>query len=303
MKVIFSQQMLLFLFIAIGYLLSKVKLVKPEQSKILSVILVYVFLPCNVFKTFSTRFTPSYISQNYKLLLTSTAVLLVIFVAAHFVAKLFTKNRYERTIYEYSMLIPNYGYLGYSLAEALLGEAGLMNMMTFAIPASLYIYTIGYAKLTKSGFSPKKLCSPTLIATFLGIAAGLLELPIPEFLTSVLTKASSCMSPVSMLLTGIVISGFPLKKILSNPKIYPLTAIRLLVLPLVMGFLLQFICDTLTVQTTVMFLALSCGLNTVVFPKLVDENCELGAGIALVSTVLACITLPLVLSLFGIGVL
>ena len=302
MEVIFSQQLILFVFVVAGYLLCKTGTVKQEHSRILSAALVYVFLPCNVFKTFSSRFTTSYIAQNSGLLLLSVCLILGIMAAAHLIAKLLSKNSYERVIYEYSMVIPNYGYMGYALAEALLGEAGLMNLMAFALPASLYIYTVGYARLTKSGFRPKSLLSPTIIATVLGIGAGLLELPVPEIVTTVMTKASACMAPVSMLLTGIVIAGFPLKKILSNPKIYPLTAIRLVALPM-LGLLLRLFCDTAAVQTAVLFLALPCGLNTVVFPKLVDENCELGAGIALVSTVLACITLPLILSLFGIGML
>ena len=303
MEVILSQQLILFVFIAAGFLLAKTNVVKQAHSQILSGILVYVFLPCNVFKTFSSRFTPTYLSQNYRLLIIATVLMLCIIVAAHFVAKLFSKEKYERVIYEYSMVISNYGYLGYALAEALLGAAGLVNMMTFALPATLYIYTIGYAKLTKGGFSIKKLCSPTMIATILGITAGLLELPMPDLLTSILEKGSGCMSPVSMLLTGIVIAGFPLKQILKNPRIYPLTAIRLVVLPLLVGLLLRPFFDTATIQVTVLFLALPCGLNTVVFPRLVGENCEPGAGIALVSTTLSCITLPLILSLFGIGVL
>ena len=46
--------------------------------------------------------------------------------------------------------------------------------------------------------------------------------------------------------------------------------------------------------------ALPCGLNTVVFPKLVGENCSVGASLAFVSNILACITIPLVMSLAGI---
>lgn len=298
MAVIFSQQFILFSFVAIGYLLSKTGVVKESQSKLLSSLIVYVFAPCNVLKTFSSRFTVEYLTENYQLLLTSTVILLVLFVAAHFLAKLFTKNKYERTVYEYSLVISNYGYIGYALAESLLGTAGLMNFMTFTLPAALYIYTIGFSKLTKSGLNLKKLCNPPMIATVVGMAAGLLNIPIPDVLTSIMSSGSACLAPVSMLLTGIVISGFPLKRIIKKQGIYPLTAIRLILLPLLGGCLLSPFCDKATVQSAVLFLALPCGMNTVVFPKLVDEDCELGAGIALVSTVLACVTLPLVLSPF-----
>lgn len=301
LSVVFEQVLVLFVFVAAGLALGKLNLVKQEQSKILSSILVYVFLPCNIFKTFSSNFTIPYIAGNYPFLITSAVLILVLMLAAHFLAPLFAREKYEQCIFEYSLLIPNYGYMGYALAEALMGQTGLMNFMTFALPASFYIYTVGFAKLTKRGLSLKKLCNPVIIATALGIAAGLSGISVPGVVTNVLTKASSCMAPVSMLLTGIVLSELPLKKVLSNRNVYPLTALRLVVIPVLAGLVLSHFCDAAIVHTAVLFLALPCGLNTVVFPKLVDENCEIGAGIALVSTTLLCITLPLVLSVFHVG--
>lgn len=301
MFVIFSQVLILLIFVTIGFVLGKGKVVKTEHTKILSSLLVYVFLSCNIYKTFSARFSPAYIAANYRLLLISAAVVCVLLVAAHFTAKLFSKNKYERCVYEYSLAIPNYGYIGYALAEALFGQAGLMNFMTFAVPVSLYTYTFGFAKLTKQGASLKKLCNPVIISTVLGIAAGLSGFTVPDVLANVVDKASGCMAPVSMLLTGIVISGFPFKSMLSNVKGYGLVVLRLLGIPLLLGSILCLFCEKEVVQTAVLFYALPCGLNTVVFPRLVDENCQIGAGLALISTVLSCVTLPVVLTIFHIG--
>lgn len=298
MSVIFDQVLILFIFVAVGFVLGKGNIVKSEHTKILSSILVYVFLPCNIYKTFSTNFTIKYIQSNYRVLLVSVVILVSLLFLAHFAAKLFSKEKYERCIYEYSLAIPNYGYMGYALAETLLGDMGLMNIMTFALPVSVYVYTIGFARLTKRGFSLKKLCNPIIFATVLGTAAGLCSIPAPEVLSSVLQKASGCMAPVSMLLTGIVVSELPCKELICNRKIYPLSAFRLVVIPLLLGTVLSSFCDSSIVQTAVLFYALPCGLNTVVFPKLVDESCEIGASLALVSTILACGTLPIVLSAY-----
>jgi predicted permease len=190
--------------------------------------------------------------------------------------------------------------MGYALAQALLGEAGLMNIMTFAIPVSIYIYTIGFFKLTKRPFSYKKICNPIMIATVLGITAGLCGITLPNAITIVLEKASACMAPVSMLLTGIVISKFSLKSVFCNAKAYPLSILRLIIIPTLLGVVLSIFCDAYLLQTAVLFYALPCGLNTVVFPKLVGEKCEIGASLALTSTILACITLPIILSVFNI---
>lgn len=298
MSIIFSQVIMLFVFIAIGFVLGKTKISKSEHSQILSSLLVYIFLPCNIFKTFSKNFTVTYIIEGYQQLIVSTVIILILLVLSHFVSKLFSKEKYEKCIYEYSLIVPNYGYMGYALAEALFGEAGLTNMMVFALPVSLYIYTIGFCKLTKRGFSLKKLCNPVMITTFIGIIAGLFGITVPAVLINVIEKASDCMAPVSMLLTGIVLSGFSFKPIICRLKNYYLTILRLIIIPLLIGFVLNTFCEPKLVQTAVLFYALPCGLNTIVFPKLVNENCEIGAGQALISTMFSCITLPIILNFF-----
>ena len=253
MWIIFSQVLILFIFTATGFVLGKTRIAKEAHSQILSSLLVYVFLPCNIFKSFSRNFTIQYITSSYKIILVSITILLLLLVISYFSAKLFSKDKYERCIYEYSLTVPNYGYMGYALAEALLGEVGLINFMTFALPISLYIYTIGFSKLTKSGLNLKKLCNPVIIATVLGIIVGLSRIPIPDLLTSVIEKASGCMAPVSMLLTGIVISGFSFKNIIRNPKTHCLVFFRLIAIPLLLGSVLSMIFETPLIQTAVLF--------------------------------------------------
>lgn len=297
MFVIFNQVLTLLIFVAVGFILGRTKIVDSGHAKLLSTLLVYVFLASNIFKTFVNRFSRDFIVDNYKLLLISTGILFALLIIAHFTAKLFSKNRYEQCLYEYTMVVPNYGYMGYALAEALFGQAGLISFMTFAVPVSLYTYTVGFAKLTKQGTSLEKLCNPVIVATIFGIVIGLAGIKLPDVLNSVIDKASACMAPVSMLMTGIVISGFSLKTMLSNVKSYVMVALRLVVTPLLLGVVLSLFCPKEVVQTAVLFYSLPCGLNTVIFPKLVDENCQIGAGLALISTALVCITLPVLLTI------
>ena len=53
---IFGQVLILFAFAVVGFSLAKGGLVNPSHAGVLSKLLVYVFLPCNVFKTFATNF-------------------------------------------------------------------------------------------------------------------------------------------------------------------------------------------------------------------------------------------------------
>lgn len=301
MIVVFEQVLVLFLFAAAGFALTRSGVVNGEHGGLLSKLLVYVFLPCNVFKTFSARFTMTYLREHGAEMLISLAVLVVVAVAAHFVGRLLGRERYEGQVYEYSLVVPNAGYMGYALAESLLGSAALLNMMLFNLPVSVYTYTIGFCMLTKRKLTFRKLCNPVMIAMLLGTAAGLLALPLPAVLTEALGTAAGCMAPAAMLLTGIVVAGYQFAALLTNWRVYVVTAIRLFVLPLAVGGALWYLVSPAVAQTAVLIYAMPCGLNSVVFPKSVGENCTYGASLALLSSVCACVSIPLVFALFGIG--
>ena len=301
MQIVFEQVLTLFLFAAVGYALSKSGAVSPAHSKLLSSLLVYVFLPCNIFRTFAANCTTSYLRDNYQTVLFSIGTLLVLATVMEAVSRLFSKDAYERKIYRYSLIIANYGYMGYALAESLLGSVKLMNVMMFALPLSVYTYTVGFSSLTKRKLSLRKLINPVNISMILGIVVGLCSLPVPTVLTEAASKASSCMAPISMLMAGIVISEFRLGTLLRQPRYYALVGLRLLGIPLLLGTVLSLFGNPAVVEAAVVLLAMPCGLNTIVFPKIVGENCEIGAGLAFISNILACATIPLVFRIFGIG--
>jgi predicted permease len=302
MFTVFIQVAKLLIYSAVGYLLCRFRILNNEHSGILSKLLVWVFLPCNIFKTFAKNCTVSYISENYFLVITSAVIVSVLGITMHFVSKLMSKDPYKRRVYEYSLVISNNGYMGYPMAEALLGAQGLTNAMIFSLPISLYIYTYGYCALSKKSFSLKKLINPVIITMLLGIVTGLCALPIPDFIYSIMNDLSACMAPVSMLLAGIVISEFSFKNLLSDPAPYITSVLRLILIPLSIGGILLLVGAPKEVLTVaVLLFSMPCGLNTIVFPKSIDEDCRPGAGIALISSLFSCITVPIILSIFGIA--
>ncbi len=299
MDTVFTQVLGLFIFVSIGYALGKMRVCDFSHTKVLSKLLVYVFLPCNVFKTLSGNFTVSYLTDSYTLIIAGAVILACLLVLAYFTAKLFAKEKYERHIYEYAVVIPNFGYMGYALALDLFGVSGQVDFMTFAMAFSLYNYTIAVALLTKRSMTVKSIFHPVLIAMVLGIVGGLTGIRLPEALTAAVDKGSACMAPISMLLTGLVTAEKPLKNLLADKRVYPMLLLRMIVMPLAVGGILTLFCGPNIVRTAVLFCALPIGLNTVVYPKMVDENCEIGTGLALTSTALCCVTIPLLLHLFS----
>ena len=298
MIAIFGQVFIMVTFFLAGYVLCKAKLLSAEHSKPLSVLLIYVFFPLMSFKTFSAQFTVQYLQEKGMLLLVSVGLIPVIAIIARLIGKLLGGERYEQDVNTYSISTPNIGYMGYPLAEAVFGAGILLDCMMFGLPMSMYINTVGYNMLTagkkqKSIWS--KIFTPGMVGILAGCFAGILGLKLPETVMDIAKMGSNCVAPVSMLLTGIALSEFSIRKLLSNKKVYVVCAFRLILVPLLVWGLIKICGLQGALIPAVLLYAMPCGMNAIVFPKLVDNDCKLGAGTVLVSTAISLITIPLVL--------
>ncbi|MBR5537340.1 MAG: AEC family transporter [Clostridia bacterium] len=299
MFLVMQQVLLLVLFGVAGYLLCRTGKVKSEHTKILSSLHVYVFLPCTVINTYAANFTVAYIREKYPLLIASVIIIVLTIGFGTVFSKFLTKHPYQRAVYSYSLSFSNYGFFGYPLVESLFGSLALQNAMIFALPISLCTNTFGYSSLTKTKFSLKHVFTPVIWATVIGAVVGLTGFALPGVVASFVNKSAACMAPVGMLLAGMVVSEFDFLSLLKGKNNYLIAALRLLVIPCVIGFSLKLLGLNSLVLTAVMMHAMPCGMNTIVFPRLVGEDCRAGASMTLITSLLAVLTIPFCVMLFS----
>lgn len=293
-----EQLFVLYIFIFLGWLFGKIKPEYIQGSKIISFFLVNLFLPSKIFLNFSQSFTVSYLQENYATFFISTAFLLLLSLLAIPLSALLSKKCYERRVYRYSLVITNYAYMGYILIEEVLGKSALTNMITFCVPFAIYTYTFGYSMLTGDGKVMKKLINPMTIAILLGCAIGLVGIPLPSVLNTTLSAASACVGALSMLLTGFVLASFSRKELLPDKSTLSFVGLRMIVFPAMMLAIcrlisLVFVLPTAVYPFAVIVACMPCGLNTVVFPRLVGEDCRQGARMVLYSHAISMVTIPL----------
>ncbi|MBR5308374.1 MAG: AEC family transporter [Clostridia bacterium] len=322
MAVILSSIANLLLFALIGYILTKLGKLNAEHAKILSALEVWVFLPCKMFRGFSSTFNMDYLRSKYAILISGIAILVISVSIATLLVPRFVKEKRDRPIIKYSVLISNYGYIGYAMCESVYGSAAMSDMMFAALPFSIYVYTEGYRMLTgQEKISVKRMINPIFVAIFIGCFFGITSLSLPslpsasdavlyasmspvEIFLGVVNKitidASACMAPVSMLLAGITVAEFPVKEMLSDKRVYAVAFIKMLVFPIAVILILsQFLPKSFVIPLSMLFLV-PCGLNTVVFPKMCGGNYKLGASIAFVSILVSIATMPLCMKIIDL---
>ncbi len=296
-----NQLAYLFAFIAIGFLVAKCGVVSDKAAGVLSKLENFIFVPALVLETFIKNFTVEQLSSTWKTLLISLAILIVVIPLVMLISRLITKSRYERNIFTYALAFSNFGFMGNAVVAALFPDI-FLTYIIFTLPLWMAIYLWGAPTLLiadegKQGIKSrlKAFVNPMFIAIIIGIVIGLCAIPVPDFAMSVISTSSSCMSPIAMLLTGITLSRISFKKTFTNLRIYAVSLVRLIVLPLLFLLVARFLpLDRSIFLCALCTLAMPLGLNTIVIPSAYGKDTTVAAGMALISHMLSCITIPLI---------
>lgn len=303
-----NQMGFLLLLILIGYILTRTDIVPTEGAGILSKLENNVFIPALVLGTFMNNFTVKSMTESWKYVLCGTVVVAISAVFAIFVSKLCSKEEYIQKIYTYGLSFSNFGFMGNAVVAALFPDV-FMEYLIYVIPFWVLIYVWGVPGLLmpkKEGKSNiaaglKKLINPMFIGMIIGMIIGISGIKLPSFIGSAVGTLGDCMSPVAMLLTGMTIAKISLKTTLKNFSIYAVSVIRLLVMPLIGIAVLCFVELPYGVALcTVCALAMPLGLNTIVVPAAYGKDTSVAAGMALISHLLSCITIPVVFMFFNL---
>lgn len=299
-----NQMLLLFSLIGIGFLLSRAKIVPRGTAAILSKLENFVFLPAMVVGTFAGKFTVEAF-KDYSLLLLAGLLLVVVPIPICIgLSKLCSRDDFVQKLYTYGLAFSNFGFMGNAVVQALFPKQ-FAEYLVFTLPMYVVIYLWGVPALLIPaegekgiGRALRSLCNPLLIGSLVGMVIGLTGIRLPFFVQKTLAAAEACMSPVAMILTGITVAEMPFLKIAKMKGIYAVTLLRLLVFPLVFGYLLK-LCglEGVLYQCAVCALAMPLGLNTVVVPAGYGKDTSVAAGMALVSHVLSVLTIPLMFKL------
>ena len=300
-----NQIAFLFGFIVIGYILVKLKVLPENSATVLSKLENTIFIPALVMGTFIENFTIERIGAAWKLLSVSFIIACIAIPFAILVSKLVTKDKYIQKIYTYGLSFSNFGFMGNAVVSSLFPDV-FFEYLIFTLPLWILIYLWGVPSLLiadsgkKQTFkeSLKSFINPMFIAMLIGMVIGLLNINLPKWIVSLIDVSGDCMSPVAMILTGVVVSSISLKKTFLNVRIYIVSFIRLIIMPALFIAVAPFfrIPET-TYICALCSLAMPLGLNTIVIPSALGKDTTVAAGMAVISHLLSCITIPLIFSI------
>lgn len=308
-----TQMLVMFCFIAIGFVLKKAKLLPDDAGTVLSKLENYVLVPAMIINSFMEYCNVDNLKANYKIVLFSTGLTLLGIALAMPLSRFFAKEKnlsgkeaeYRRNIYKYALSFGNFAFMGNAIALGVLGDAGLFKYLLFTLPLNIAVYGWGTMILIPKGEEKKSVLSsllnPVFISLLVGVVLGLTGVKrfMPQFFTTTIDNAKNCMGPIAMILTGFIVGGYGVKGLLKKKRIYLAAFLRLIVIPGAMLLLIRALgADDEIMQLALFGFATPLGLNTIVFPAAYGGDTKTGASMALISHTLSVITLPVMYLIF-----
>ena len=226
----------LFLMIFMGYVIVKARLLKGEDSKVISKIVLYLIIPCVIINAFQVDYTSAKV-QGLLLAFAASVMLQVLLLIIVWGAGRMGLNEVEKASVYYS----NAGNLIMPIVTFVLGQEWVLYGCVFMSVQIVFVWSHGKWVLSRqSKIDWKKiLLNINMVAVFAGVFLFFTKIRLPQILNQTFGSVGSMIGPASMMVTGMLIAEMSLKDIFTNGRVYFITFLRLIAVPAVALLLLK----------------------------------------------------------------
>ena len=293
----------LFLILAMGFVLVKLHLLKSGDSRILSLVQIYVIMPCSILKAFQIDFTPE-VRENF-ILSFGTAIVLHLLLTGMVwgFGKMFRLDGLEKA----SVMYGNAGSLIIPIVMAILGEEWVIYASGFVCVQMFFMWTHGLTLIrNEKGVSLKKiLLNINLAAIVAGLIFLLAGVRLPSLVNHVFDQLMDTMGPVTMIIIGMLLADVKWGELLRQPRGYLIVALKMLVTPLVILGLMKLsgAAGLAKEGRTILFISFlaviaPCATTVTQMAQLYRKRPEYAGALNAMTTLVSILTMPLMTWLY-----
>lgn len=293
---IIRQCLVMFLYMGAGYALYKGKKITDQGSRCLATLLLWLVLPTVLIKSFCV----SPIAEKVLHLALSSAVGAGTLGICILVARLlFGKAPVDR----FAATFSNAGFIGIPLVQAALGSEAVFYIVGMIALLNILQWTYGVSFLTGGRVrctAKTVLLNPITISVLTGIILFFTGLGarLPGVVFSSLEGIAAMNAPLAMLILGTYLAQADIKSMLLTPRLYVVSAVRLIVIPLLLVALLKWLPIPALIKTAVLIAASApVGSNVAVYAQLHNLDYVYASKTVVLSTMLSILTLPVIMLL------
>ncbi len=297
MRLVFSQILIILLYVAVGFGAGKARLILPEQRKYLSGLCSNLILPFTILSAASQ----SVDGRDMAAMLAAMGFTLALYgcvtgasLALH---RAHRAPRGIRAVTTSLLTYPNCTFLGLPLCRALFGDMALLYNASALVAFNVLFFTVQYSLFTGGKMNLKNLVTPAVLSTAAVIVMLAAGLHFPDPVQTVVSGVGSMVTPLSLIIIGVMLSESRIAETLRQRRSYLIAALRNLGIPLVAMPLLRLLPMSPEARLCVLvYLACPCATLTSIYAIKCDMEPEFAAHTVLLSTLLFAGTLPVIIA-------
>ena len=288
-----NTQLLLFLYMLCGFIVSRLKIIREDNRGVLVRLLMDVAMPMMVLNAFNKPTTREEI-------LSSLFILLIAFlgcVVTGLLGLLLWRGQPDgkRKVLMYGSMFSNAGNAGLPILSLVFGSTGVFYGSMYLIPPRILQWTVGlgmFVKPEKGGWVKNVLLNPMVVTIYIGAVLMITQWQIPGVFGTAIANLGSMTGPLSMILIGATLAHMDWKMLLDKTVLL-ISFFRLIAFPLLFAVLLKLIhADEMATNLCVILLAMPVASNTAAMAERYGGDHVFASACVSVSTLLSVVTVP-----------
>lgn len=284
----------LFLMISVGFGCSKFRVITQRGAAQITTILMYIVTPCLIVS--SLQQTIGTVSMQ-AIAVTSGVAALSDIVAIATGTLLFRKSEDRRKkVLRFALIYSNCGFMGLPLAQAVLGDQGVVYASVYMSVYNVFVWTHGYAMMSgNEKISLKKIfLNPGVIGLAVGLPLFAFSVHLPDVIEAPLSGFSSLNTPLAMLVIGTYIAKVNLRDLFLDKDVYWVSFYRLVLVPAVfLGVLWLLRPEPMVLMSCMMLASAPTAANTVLFAAMYGSDVKLASKTVTITTLFSIFTMPI----------
>ncbi len=300
--IVFFQMLSLLVMIGVGFLATKTGMVDDNTNKHLSTLIVNIFNPLLIFSSAANSIGQVPLQTLLLVGMIAAGMFAFFIVVGMILTPFFDKDQMQRKVYQLMFVFSNLGFIGIPVVSSILGAQYVVYVTEFILVYTVLFYTYGIA-IMEGRFSASSLRSMFNSGTVFGVAALiviLFEINLPDFLKSAATYLGNATTPLSLICVGYTLANADIRRIICNGKLYVFSAIKLLILPLLLLPLVRLAThDAGVISVCMIMFGMPVGNMPLMIGTEKGIDCTNCSAAIILTTVLCVLTIPVLLTVAG----
>lgn len=312
MTIILSKIISIFLIMAVGFAINRLKVIPSSATKFFVDLLLMVTTPCMILSSVTSKeFNSDTARATVEIFICGIGFFTVSFIVGWFLCKKIIKVSPKEDLGVYIMAFStvNNGFMGFPITNAIFGGDILYLMILQNICLTLYMYSAGpFVFNINSGngkFNIKRLlktfCNPSTIVSVISILMLFAGFHLPGLIFDSVTLIGDVTVPLSMLVVGMQLGESNIKRIIKNKQLVANSLIKMFALPVIIFLAVNWLPVSTDVKITTIFAAaFPTAVVTSALAVMENKNSLLAAESIAFTTLISVASIP-VFALFLTG--